>query len=259
MAGVTELTFSKVWTDPEDFPTHESDEETVRSDIQYLFDELKNYLNQTVVAKLNGLNSEDVAVETGGATSTLDQTLTGIERSLSQIQQDLENVVLGQIPDNSLTRDKLRNSIITPNKISTLETVDYDDTPGDNARWAKILYPTGWVYNSLTRCLHSAVAGTHLETIGFNTLVKIPQTYDPDFSITVSFEENAPAAILSSLDRAFVQAKAMLNFDYRVAVDQTGHKYRFRITIPQEYYDTYGENGSLPSETFYLYFSVLIA
>ena len=43
--ALTKLEYTKVWTDPDDFPTVETDETQVREDIQLLYDEAKDALN----------------------------------------------------------------------------------------------------------------------------------------------------------------------------------------------------------------------
>ena len=47
--ALKQLSFSKNWTDPADFPTVEPDETVIRQDMQQLHDETKNYLNGTLI------------------------------------------------------------------------------------------------------------------------------------------------------------------------------------------------------------------
>lgn len=49
---VKELTFTKDWTNPEDFPVVVNDAVQARKNIQLLHDEVKQYLNETIVPSL---------------------------------------------------------------------------------------------------------------------------------------------------------------------------------------------------------------
>ena len=49
---IQEFNFTKNWTNPTDFPTYEESEERVRQDQQYLFDEIKKFINGTLIPKL---------------------------------------------------------------------------------------------------------------------------------------------------------------------------------------------------------------
>lgn len=49
------LQFTKNWNNPDDFPTVELSEEKVRADMQLLHDEVKNYLNDTLLPALERL------------------------------------------------------------------------------------------------------------------------------------------------------------------------------------------------------------
>ena len=43
--SLEKLKYSKDWTNPSDFPTVELNEEQVRADMQFLYDEIRDYLN----------------------------------------------------------------------------------------------------------------------------------------------------------------------------------------------------------------------
>ena len=47
--ALDKLQFTKNWNNPDDFPTVELSEEKVRADMQLLHDEVKNYLNDTLI------------------------------------------------------------------------------------------------------------------------------------------------------------------------------------------------------------------
>ena len=53
MAAIQALAFTKVWTNPSDFPTVETSETQVRADMQRLYDEIRDYINGTLLARLN--------------------------------------------------------------------------------------------------------------------------------------------------------------------------------------------------------------
>lgn len=55
MAGnIPALRFTKDWTNPADFPAHEASEDRVRADMQLLHNEVKTFINEQVVPRVNG-------------------------------------------------------------------------------------------------------------------------------------------------------------------------------------------------------------
>ena len=56
MANFREMKFDRVWTSRTDFPTYEAHEETVRADMQYLFDVIKNHFNSFTASELVASN-----------------------------------------------------------------------------------------------------------------------------------------------------------------------------------------------------------
>ena len=77
------LNYTKDWTNAEDFPTVQTDENQVRADQQFLFNEIKAYLNDTLIP--------------------------GIESAIAIACQDL---VVGQLTDGSVTKNKLSEALI---------------------------------------------------------------------------------------------------------------------------------------------------
>lgn len=57
MAGLQDLNLSKNWTSSSDFPSVEPDETQARKDMQCLFDEIKNYINDSLIP---GIKSGDI-------------------------------------------------------------------------------------------------------------------------------------------------------------------------------------------------------
>ena len=47
--SLSTLSYTKDWTNAEDFPTVQTDENQVRADQQFLFNEIKAYLNDTLI------------------------------------------------------------------------------------------------------------------------------------------------------------------------------------------------------------------
>ena len=65
--ALDKLSYSKNWTNPEDFPTYEADETQVRADMQLLHSETQKYLNEVLVPKLEQLGVEQVLQVPEGA------------------------------------------------------------------------------------------------------------------------------------------------------------------------------------------------
>lgn len=55
--GLSHLSFLRDWKNPADFPTVEPDEATVRADLQYHPDAIKNYINETLIPSHDSLTS----------------------------------------------------------------------------------------------------------------------------------------------------------------------------------------------------------
>lgn len=85
-----ELSFTKDWTDPQDFPTYEPDEEQVRADMQCLFNEIRDYLNQKLVAVMNG---------TSGAANTLTSSGQSVQDALDALNAAILLLGGGTMPD----------------------------------------------------------------------------------------------------------------------------------------------------------------
>lgn len=97
MARVQALSFTKSWENREDFPTYEDNEERVRADMQYLFDEIRDYLNRRLLPAVNAIAAVEVTAASGGT----------VQGALNALRADLEQAVLGNVPDGSITPAKL--------------------------------------------------------------------------------------------------------------------------------------------------------
>ena len=85
-----QLSYTKDWTNPADFPTYEPDEAQVRADMQCLFNEIRSFINAKLVERLNG---------TGGAADILTSDGTSVEKALSDLEEAISRVAGGTIPD----------------------------------------------------------------------------------------------------------------------------------------------------------------
>lgn len=66
MSELTELKFSRDWTNPEDFATYEPDEAKVRYDLQFLFNEIRDWINERLLPTLTSGGVEKLDVIYGG-------------------------------------------------------------------------------------------------------------------------------------------------------------------------------------------------
>ena len=70
----TQLAFTKDWKSPEDFPTIELNEAKVREDMQLLFDEVRDFLNEELIPTAE----KDLATK-----KELDDVVAGISPDLT--------------------------------------------------------------------------------------------------------------------------------------------------------------------------------
>ena len=77
----TSLAFSKLWTNPTDFPTIELDETQVRADMQLLFNEIQLFLNENLIATIQA----ELATK-----KELDDVVAGISPDITATEKALE-------------------------------------------------------------------------------------------------------------------------------------------------------------------------
>lgn len=118
--GLRELIFSKNWKNSNDFPTYEDNEEKVRADIQLLYDEIRNYVNTVLLPAVNVIKASEIE------TSATD---VSVQSKLNSLTDAINEVTLGQIPDDSLTSDKLEPGGLLEDVTSQL-TFSAQDTGG---------------------------------------------------------------------------------------------------------------------------------
>lgn len=87
----TRMKFTKDWTNAEDFPTYEDSETQVRADLQLLFDELRDFLNETLFPALEDGTG---AAELRTAEGTLQEVLDGFKA-------DIQTIAAGGVPSVS--------------------------------------------------------------------------------------------------------------------------------------------------------------
>ena len=113
----TPLQFTKKWTDPIAFPTHEIHEDKVRSDMQCLYDEIADHFNKF-------LNNELLATNIPFSPTVGEIESTNIQNAIEFVYASLQGITLGQIPDGSITTVKLATDAVTRAKILDGEIVE---------------------------------------------------------------------------------------------------------------------------------------
>jgi len=132
--ALQKMNFTKVWTNPADFPTYESQETKVRSDMQLLFDELRDAHN----ALIDALKASEIPF-----TETAAIAETNVQAAIENVQRQIAEAISGSIPDDSLTGEKmvegaidtreLADDSVTGDKIAD-DSVDHPQLK-DNAVW----------------------------------------------------------------------------------------------------------------------------
>jgi len=113
--ALTPMSFDRVWTNPVDFPTHETLESKVRSDMQYLFDSIKDQFN-------NFLSNEFTAENTSFSPTTAILSTT-VQAAIEFVYSELQGVTQGAVPDGSITSAKLADGAVTSGKLGSLAVI----------------------------------------------------------------------------------------------------------------------------------------
>ena len=132
--ALTPMRFDKVWTNPEDFPTHETQEKQVRADIQYLFDSIRDQYNSFLATDFTAENLAFVPSPDGitssnvqGAIDFLFDQIQGLtlpeivlpDGSVVESKLGIDSVTESKIQDSAVTTDKLADGAITPEKLAS--------------------------------------------------------------------------------------------------------------------------------------------
>lgn len=117
----TQMTFDKVWTNPIDFPTHETQETKVREDMQYLFDSIKNQFNNFL--------SNELTAENLFFAQTEDIQYSNVQDAIVYVFSQIQEAYSGSVPDGSVVTAKLHDGAVTTVKIddSAVTTVKIAD------------------------------------------------------------------------------------------------------------------------------------
>lgn len=128
---IPKLKFTKLWTNHDDFPTVETREEVVRSDMQLLFNEIRDYINATLSGvvstigdTLTALQGKDGAGRIGfRKTAAIDRE--NVQDAIECVQAQLVSVSKGGIADGAVTPEKVATGAIGTAAIANA-AVTYD-------------------------------------------------------------------------------------------------------------------------------------
>lgn len=110
---IPKLKFTKLWTNHDDFPTVETREEVVRSDMQLLFNEIRDYINATLSGVVSTLGDTLTALQGKAGAGRIGFTRTAaidrenVQDAIECVQEQLVNVSQGGIADGAVTSEKV--------------------------------------------------------------------------------------------------------------------------------------------------------
>lgn len=122
---IPKLKFTKLWTNHDDFPTVETREEVVRSDMQLLFNEIRDYLNTTLSGGVSTLGDTLTALQGKAGAGRIGFTKTAaidrenVQDAIECVQKQLVKVSQGGIADGAVTSEK-----VAPGAIGTAAIAD---------------------------------------------------------------------------------------------------------------------------------------
>lgn len=115
---IPKLKFTKLWTNHDDFPTVETREEVVRSDMQLLFNEIRDYINATLSGVVSTLGDTLTALQGKAGAGRIGFTRTAaidrenVQDAIECVQAQLVNVSQGGIADGAVTSEKVATGAI---------------------------------------------------------------------------------------------------------------------------------------------------
>lgn len=110
---IPKLKFTKLWTNHDDFPTVETREEVVRSDMQLLFNEIRDYINETLSGVVSTIGDTLTALQGKAGAGRIGFTRTAaidrenVQDAIECVQEQLVNVSQGGIADGAVTSEKV--------------------------------------------------------------------------------------------------------------------------------------------------------
>jgi len=115
---IPKLKFTKLWTNHDDFPTVETREEVVRSDMQLLFNEIRDYLNTTLSGVVSTIGDTLTALQGKAGAGRIGFTKTAaidrenVQDAIECVQEQLVSVSQGGIADGAVTPEKVATGAI---------------------------------------------------------------------------------------------------------------------------------------------------
>lgn len=110
---IPKLKFTKLWTNHDDFPTVETREEVVRSDMQLLFNEIRDYINTTLSGVVSTIGDTLTALQGKAGAGRIGFTRTAaidrdnVQDAIERVQEQLVSVSQGGIADGAVTSEKV--------------------------------------------------------------------------------------------------------------------------------------------------------
>ena len=92
------LSYGKVWTNAQDFPSYESSETQVRADMQYHPDAVKNFINSVLLPELE--SGEGAGLIGDKRKGTVELTLEDIYKILDTHAEDIKDLAGGETPES---------------------------------------------------------------------------------------------------------------------------------------------------------------
>ena len=102
--------YTKTWESAADFPTYEADEETVRSDMQYLYEEIRVWLNDVI---------DHITAPLIPFTMSAGIPYENVQDAIDDLKRQLDEAVMhGIVPDLSITSIKLADGAVIETKLA---------------------------------------------------------------------------------------------------------------------------------------------
>lgn len=121
---IPKLKFTKLWTNHDDFPTVETREEVVRSDMQLLFNEIRDYINTTLSGVVSTIGDTLTALQGKAGAGRIGFTRTAaidrdnVQEAIENVQAQIAGVTQGGIADGAVTTEKIAKGAVTTEKIA---------------------------------------------------------------------------------------------------------------------------------------------